>query len=239
MLTTERTIDPAGQEPSPRPFCFSDRRVHAPDVCYAASDDCHPKALAGCAGTTGDPRRMRGKLINLFIWSYQPHFRLQVEFRMNSVMKELGVPEAGAECLLVGARIPGHQNPNGVCVEPEDGKWPINLFDGLPDAIEAEVVNHPLQKMFYGDEPSMRDKPEHIRRDSVRMAVQKALHGYDSAHGVQSFAGTPAPIDHHYVVPVLQLPDKLFQHFRPLPEPVSDGRFTGAQALSTPLYPRR
>ena len=150
---------------------------------------------------------------------------------MNNVMKELGVSEPGAECLLVGAKIPSRQNPNGVCVEPEDSKWPVDLFDGLLDLIEAEVANHPLQKMFYTDEPSMRDKPENIRRDSVRIAVQKALTMYDSDHGVHSFAGKPAPVDDYYVAPVLQLPGELFERFRPLREPVTDGHFIGHGSL--------
>ena len=114
---------------------------------------------------------MKDNLIKLFMWGYQPHFRAQCEFRMNNVMSELGVSQAGSECLLVGARIPEKQNPNGVCVEPEDGKWTVGLFDGLLDQIEMEVKQHPSQKMFYTEEPSMRDKPENIRRDSVRKAV--------------------------------------------------------------------
>ena len=160
---------------------------------------------------------MRGKPIHLFMWGYQPHFRLRFESLMNNAMKELGVPESGSECLLVGAKIPGRENPNDVCVEPEDGKWPIDIFEGLLDLIEAEVADHPLQNTYYGDEPSMRDKPENIRRDSVRMAVQKVLNSYDSVHGVRSFAGGPAPVDGYYVVPVLQLPRELFERFRPRP----------------------
>ena len=174
---------------------------------------------------------MSNKPIRLFIWGYQRYFRLSFEYSMNEVMKELGVPGAGAECLLVGAKIPGHQNPNGVCVEPEDGKWPIDLFDGLLDMIEAKVADHPLRNMYYSDEPSMRDKPENIRRDSVRRSVQKKLDAYDSNHGVRSFAGSPAPVNDHYVVPVLQLPNGLFERFRPLREPVSDGRVTGHASL--------
>ena len=141
------------------------------------------------------------------------------------------MPDAGAECLLVGARIPGRKNPNGVCIEPEDGKWPLSLFVGLLDDIEAEVANHPSQNLFYGDKPSMRDKPENIRRDSVRRAVQKLLDGYDVGHGVRSFAGGSARVDDYYVVPVLQLPTELFQRYRPLREPVSDGRVTGHPSL--------
>ena len=174
---------------------------------------------------------MSNKPIKLFMWGYQRYFRLSFEYSMNEVMKELGVPGAGAECLLVGAKILGHQNPNGVCVEPEDGKWPIDLFDGLFDMIEAEVADHPLRNMYYSDEPSMRDKPENIRRDSVRRSVQKKLDAYDSDHGVRSFVGSPAPVNDHYVAPVLQLPNGLFERFRPLREPVSDGRVTGHASL--------
>ena len=169
---------------------------------------------------------MKGKQINLFMWGYQQHFRIDFEIRMNNVMEELGVPEAGAECLLVGARIPGQENPNGVCVEPEDGKWSIDLFDGLLNAIEPEVANHPLQKVYYGDEPSMRDKPENIRRDSVRKSVQKVLNGYDSIHGRRSFVGGPAPVNDYYITPVVQLPSELFGRFHPLREPISDGHVT-------------
>lgn len=158
------------------------------------------------------------KSITLFMWGYQQHFRWNIKYLMNNVLKVLGVTEFKAECLLIGVRIPNRQNPNDVCVEPEDGKWPIELFDGLLDSIEVEVRNHPLQEIFYTDEQSMRDKPEKIYRDSVRLAVQKAMKVYDSEHGVQSFAGRPAPVDDHYITPVLQLPTSLFDHFRPLQE---------------------
>ena len=175
---------------------------------------------------------MSGQLIKLFMWGYQPHFRVDVEISMNAVMQELGVSKAGAECLLVGARIPSHQNPNDVCVEPEEDKWSISLFEGLLEAIEAEFASHPMQKMFYTDRTSMEEKPENIRRDSVSKAVQKALTPYDADHGVHSFAGASARVGDYYVVPVLQIPGALFQRFRPLCKPVSDdGRYTGHASL--------
>ncbi len=174
---------------------------------------------------------MLAEPINLFMWGYQTHFRSQLEHQANRLMAELGVPAAGIECLLVGAKRPDRDNRNEVCVEPEDGKWPLALFDGLLDSIETEVTNHPHQNMAYGDEASMRDKPENIRRDSVRSAVQKVLVKRDSRHGVQSFIGWPAPVDDFYVVPVLQLAISVFERFRPLPKPVSDGFFSGYAGL--------
>ena len=75
------------------------------------------------------------------MWAYQPHFRGAVEIRTSQVLTELGIPEPGVECLLVGALRPGRQNPNPVCLEPEDGKWPIGPLAGLPDAIEQEKID--------------------------------------------------------------------------------------------------
>ena len=174
---------------------------------------------------------MAPKSIDMFMWGYQPHFRSQFEHLMNGVLNALGVSDPGAQCLLVGARIPGRDTRYGVCIEPEDGKWKPDLFDGLLDLIENEFDKHPSQRIFYTDAPSMQDKPENIRRDSVRIAVQNMLENYDHVNDVRSFSGQPAPIAAYYVVPVLQLPAELFKRFRPLQEPISFDRFTGQPSL--------
>jgi len=165
------------------------------------------------------------------MWGYQSSYRWEIEYLMNSVMRELGVHEANCRALLVGVKIPGVDVPHPVCIEPEDGPWPLDLFSRLREAIEEKIKTHPLQNMFYGDEPSMRDKPENIRRDSVRQSAQAALIPYDEMNGVRSFAGACAPRDGYYVVPILQIPAALFENFRPLREPVNDGQFTGHPSL--------
>jgi hypothetical protein len=165
------------------------------------------------------------------MWGYQPHYRVHFEILMDSVMRELGVHGVGAKCLLVGAKVPGAEVHHDVCVEPEDGQWPLALFAALPASIEEILKTHPLKTMHYGDEASMRDKPENMRRDSVRQAVQAALVPYDAKEDVRSFAGAPSRVDGYYVVPVLQIPNAIFERFRPLREPVSDGRFTGIPSL--------
>jgi hypothetical protein len=165
------------------------------------------------------------------MWGYQPHFRIHFEHLMDSVMKELGVENAGGKCLLVGAKAPDARVDHDVCVEPEESSWPLTLFAELLAAIDKNIRDHPLQNICYGDEPSTRDKPENIRRDSVRKAVQDALVPYDAKADVRSFAGPTAPVDGYYVVPVLQLPNALFDRFRPLREPVTDGHLTGIPSL--------
>jgi hypothetical protein len=150
--------------------------------------------------------------IQLFMWGYQPHFRHLLERRAKDVFEALGV-DVDARVLLVGARKPSSSNPNQVCVEPEDGQWPVELFDQLLISIEREYEGHELQNMFYGDQPSMDRKPEVMRRDSTRIAVRKALLPYDRANEVTSFCGNATLLNDYYVVPVIQVPASVFDQF--------------------------
>ncbi len=158
--------------------------------------------ISGNNGETGNvsvAQLMRRHTIHLFMWGYQPHFRALLESRSKDVFAQIGAGLA-PKVLLVGARAPNNENPNPVCIEPEDGEWPLTLFSGLLDAIEDTVSNHHLQEIFYSDEQSMRDKPEVIRRDSVTTAIRKALLPYDDDNGVHSLCGRAYPVGGYYVV---------------------------------------
>ncbi|MEJ1337135.1 MAG: hypothetical protein RNU03_13720 [Candidatus Sedimenticola sp. (ex Thyasira tokunagai)] len=155
--------------------------------------------------------------INLYMWGYQQHYRIMLEFHVKEVFKRLGV-DVAPKVLLVGALAPQKISPNPVCVEPEDNEWPLILFADLLDSIEATVKNHCMQNVFYGDGPSMRDKPGIIRKDSVATAVRESLSLFDADNGVRSFCSAAHLVDDYYVVPVIQIPESVFQQFPPLKE---------------------
>jgi hypothetical protein len=167
---------------------------------------------------------MAKNTITLFMWGYQPHYCVTLELHAKRVFETLGIA-VEPKALLVGVRRPGMSDAHPVCVEPEDGEWPLALFEGLPTAVDRIVRDHPLQNTFYGDEPSMRDKPENMRRDSVRRALVEALHPFDARERVRSFCGTAAPVGNFHVVPVVQVPEAVFESFPPLREPIGDDRF--------------
>lgn len=168
---------------------------------------------------------MGGRVINLFMWGYQDTYRIRIQLLARDVLRELGAP-AEAEVLLVGARSPDSGNRNPVCVEPEDGKWPLSLFDGLLDSVESAYRNHDMQNMFFGDEPSMRDKPEWMRRDAVHTSVGQALKAFEVEHDVTSFCGEVRRIGDFYVAPVVQIPNTIFLQFPPLhSKPIKQGQF--------------
>ena len=165
------------------------------------------------------------------MWGYQEHFRLSVQSLAREVLKALGV-SVDVTVLLVGVRRPNRENRNDVCVEPENGQWPLALFDGLLAAVEDVYSKHMLQGIFYGDEPSNRDKPEWMRRDSVSTAVGRALKPFDAENDVISFTGESRTVGDFYVVPVLQVPKVIFGKFPPLKEQPRRHEFIGNGHLS-------
>lgn len=158
---------------------------------------------------------MKPRLIEQFLFPYQHSFRISVEVIAKSVFERIGA-DAEPHVFLVGIAWPAVPGRHSICVEPETGPWPQSLFSATSESLDVAWNAHPNQKMFYGDEPTMRDKPENIRRLVVAEAVKRDLDRAYQAEGVRSFVSQARPIDGYYVVTVLQAPDALFAKFPPI-----------------------
>lgn len=152
------------------------------------------------------------QVINFFMWGYQTHFHAGLEFRAKRVFEKLGA-EVEPKVLLVGLRRAERGDGHPVCIEPEDGEWHIALFESLGADVEKAIPTHPLQRMFYGDERSMREKPTHIRQQTIANEVQRRLGDEDRRLGKRSFCSEAYPVDDYNVVCVLQLPSHLFDRY--------------------------
>ena len=166
------------------------------------------------------------------MWGYQEHFAWSVAYLGEKVFAELGV-SLKPDVILVGVLRPGEQNSHPVCVEPEDGKWPLHLFSEIPTRYPETIKKHPLQRMVYGDAPSMEEKPENIRRSSASIVVREALGPFDLQNELRSFCGPAQPVGSYYVVPVIQIPSAIFRQFPPLNLPKTEDQFQpqGEQSL--------
>lgn len=174
---------------------------------------------------------MEPKVIRLFMWSYQHHFRDAVQYCMTDVLKELGVPDARPECFLVGVRSRGQEVRNEVCVEPEDGEWPLDLFSSVLEDVEKAVADGPTEFITNVDEQERREWSEEKYRRLVGGVLLGTLRGYDSEHGVRSFVQSAGDVGQYHVFPVVQLPEALFERFMPLREPIRDGVLSGSPSL--------
>ncbi|MDO7837570.1 diadenylate cyclase [Sphingobium sp. HBC34] len=158
---------------------------------------------------------MRPRLIEQFLFPYQHSLRISVEVRAKNVFERIGA-DAEPHVFLVGIAWPAIPGRHDICIEPEEGPWPQSLFSTTPESLEVAWRQHPDQRMFYGDEQTMRDKPENICRSVVTEAVKRDLDRAYVAHGVRSFVSRARPIDGYYVVTVVQAPEALFAKFPPI-----------------------
>jgi Apea-like HEPN len=148
---------------------------------------------------------MTRRSIRLFMWGYQEHYTKSIEYLAENVLSNIGAAP-DAEVLLVGVRRPNSRAPYAVCIEPESGRWPLSLFEGLDAQVFEEIPKHHLSRTVYGDEASMRDKPEQTRQAVISEQVRARLAEYDKLNDVISFIVTSGPIEEYNVTVVLQVP---------------------------------
>lgn len=169
--------------------------------------------------------------LELFMWGYQPQFRIMLEIIAKNVFAAIGF-DAVPRALLVGVRKPNSDGPNPVCVEPEFESWPLSLFDGINEAIEKAYPEHSGHSMYYSDRRAMEEKPENIRREVVRAQLKQCLEPFDIENDVLSFCGWPRIVNDYYVVPILQIPrDALARYPRLNNEDVYLGRYRGSKSF--------
>lgn len=170
------------------------------------------------------------RTITLFMWGYQPHFRIEVEHRAKDVLQSIA-PTVQPRALLVGIRTPEKSDGHPVCVEPENEDWDPRIFFNCASRAEEIYTTHPDHEIIYGDEPSMRDKPENIRKKSVYGAVKEVTSQYDSQHGTTTFCGWPARLEGYHVMPILQFSNEQLSEYPHMLEPIRFQKWT----LSTGL----
>jgi hypothetical protein len=171
-----------------------------------------------------------GKTITLFMWGYQSHFRILLELRAKRAIQAIA-PTIESKGLLVGVRTLEKTDGYPVCVEPEDEGWNPKIFFNCNIRTEEIYKEHPDHNIIYGDEPRMRDKPENIRKKSVREAVKEVVLKYDSQHGTFTFCGWPTRVEGYYVVPILQFDKTQLLEYPHLSEPIRFDRFESSTGL--------
>jgi hypothetical protein len=147
------------------------------------------------------------------MFPYQAKFRRDLGHLVDSILEHLGV--AGpSRVSIVGARAPGISwlgARQAVCVDTEDEERMQDPLRNLLESVESIVRNHPLHHEPCDTLLTARDKPEVIRRNSVTEAVSAALASSDRSNAVRSFCGLSFRVGTYYIVPVIQLPERVFQ----------------------------
>jgi hypothetical protein len=154
-----------------------------------------------------------------------------LEHRAQTIMQSIA-PTLEPRALLVGIRTPEKTDGYEVCVEPEDEDWDPKVFFDCASRADSIYDAHPEHRIFYfNDEPGMRDKPENIRKKSVRQSVQEVASAYDLKHATSTFCGLPTRVAGYYVVPMLQFNESQLLEYPHLPTPIRFDRWTSEIGL--------
>lgn len=153
---------------------------------------------------------MKQHTINLFMWGYQSHFRFSFGYLAKRVFQLIGA-DIEPKALLVGLRRAELTTGHPVCIDPEDGEWPLALFDRIEDEVNHAIPDHPMQRLYYGDETSMQEQPDNIRRLTIAEQVQRRLDADGRKQGRRTFCSMPYRVGEYDVVCALQVPEHLFR----------------------------
>jgi sensor domain DACNG-containing protein/sensor domain DACNH-containing protein/DisA checkpoint controller-like protein len=170
------------------------------------------------------------KSVELFMWGYQGHFESELEFRAKAAIQSIA-PTVHPKAILVGVRTPEKAEGYPVCVQPEEGEWDPSIFFGCAERTEQIYESHPDQELYYSDAPSMRDKPENIRRKSVLDAVMEVTRAYDEEHKTRTYCGFPTRAAGYHVVPILQFNETELSEYPTLDEPIEHDRWKSPVSL--------
>lgn len=163
---------------------------------------------------------MTKQSINQFIWGYQEHFRINLSSLAERVLGAIGV-DVRPKTFLVGVlaaeiEVSETHYRHAVCVEPEEDTPLVELFADLRDQVLAAEPAHELKNIIYGDEASMRAKPERIWRLVVAQQIRRTFDEFGDAKNTRSFVGYPVRIGDYRVAPVIQIPETVFAEHPPL-----------------------
>jgi len=179
---------------------------------------------------------MSKNTLEYFMWGYQELFAHSMGYRASEALAALGV-RSDVKGLLVGVRVPESSGRHDVCFVPENDFNP-DTFSYCHTRTEEIFNDHPDHGVLYGDEPSMRDQPENIRRKSIRHAVEEALNSYDKVHSTVSFCGFPVRVNGYHVVPALLVPKDVLQRLPCLQVPIVFQEWTSKTSIVEALLYR-
>lgn len=162
------------------------------------------------------------------MWGHQTHFRVEQERVAESIFQFLDerlVPEI----FLVGVLVDDIANQSPACVEAESGFWASSTEFGTTLGL-ADVIRRGYRerKIRHADPMVQQQQDDHLRRRSIREAIQKTIEdNADSPTESSFFVSYPAKVAGYFVSVVLGLQTPILEEYPSL------------KAVTTPILNHR
>jgi hypothetical protein len=147
--------------------------------------------------------------IELFMWGYQPHFRISAQSAADGIFSILD-RNLCPNVFLVGILVEDRPDRHPICLEPEDCGYRPDMFaDVKEQALHLEAVDE--ERHILHSHPAVQES--HTRRLKLKAltnAVQQSVRLQDEYRGVVSFCSWPILVEGYRVIVVLQFNRKAF-----------------------------
>tara|TARA_R110002020_G_scaffold203551_6_gene407329 strand:- start:4621 stop:5712 length:1092 start_codon:yes stop_codon:yes gene_type:complete len=143
------------------------------------------------------------RVIDQFMWGYQPSFRSSLEYQAQQALRSIGLA-AAPQALLIGfanGEGMGHQ----ICVEPEKGLFQQTDFSGALRRAEELYATDEDRGTFVTGEGQQEKFEARSLDKSRRSAILEALTKADPSGERRYWVGASGTVDAYRVFPVLSV----------------------------------
>ncbi len=151
------------------------------------------------------------KTIDQFMWAFQHHFRMSVQYEVEEVLSQIGLQTHGmAQVLLVGLATEEDLR-HARCIEPEDG--PLELDD--LQSIEKRTIEigkaDPESRMFHSNHRLHKQRKRALFLRSRAQAIAEAIEKSGKFAGLSFFVSDSAPLAGYEIHTCIGIPTEALE----------------------------
>ena len=165
------------------------------------------------------------RTIDQFMWAFQPHFRVGVEYEIERALALIGL-SVEVRVLLVGFALDAgarHQ----ICVEPEHGPLAVDRLAAVPAQAVEMYEADPESQLIISDRRSHELHQQRTFRRARAKAVVEAIESSGAFEGLDFFASEAAPIGDYEVHTCVGVPAAVIDTLPAFDESVVDRVYVG------------
>jgi len=165
------------------------------------------------------------KAIELFMWGYQPHFRILAQTAAEGIFNKLD-RNLNPKVFLIGLLVENLHDRHPVCLEPEDCGYKPALFSDVKQQAEHFEAVDEERNIFHSHPIAQENHLRRLKDNALLKALEEVLSREDEHKGVVSFCSRPMLLEGYKVSVVLQIDRTTFSSYYSLSTTLAEERFT-------------
>ena len=151
------------------------------------------------------------KTIDQFMWAFQPHFRLKVEYEAQQVLSQIGLQTHDkTKVMLIGLATEDDLR-HATCIEPEDGPLVVDDLQYIEERTTEIVEADPEFRMSYSN-PRLHERRKRALLLRCRaQAIAEAIQNSGNFEGLSFFVSDSAPLAGYEIHTCIGIPNEALE----------------------------